>query len=121
VDFILVAVPLVMIFLATLAVVQAAYLRNLMIDAAVEGSRYAAMADGSTEAGLDRSRQVLNLALGKDFDADYSAEIVVLGGAGSKSGQKVVTVSITKQVDFAGLLPIGPTIRAVASASLQLQ
>jgi len=121
VDFILVAVPMVMIFLATLAVVQTAYLRNLMIDAAVEGSRSAAMADGSTEAGIERSREVLSLALGNDFDADYAAETRLLGGFGSKSGQKIVTVSITKQVEFAGLLPIGPTIRAVASASLELQ
>ena len=121
VDFILVAVPLVLIFLATLTVAQAAYLRNIMTDAAVEGSRYAALADGSAAAGVDRSREVLVSALGADFEAEYSAETYFLPSTSGNPGEKVVRISITKKLNLAGLLPVGPIIEAVASASLELQ
>ena len=115
VDFILVSIPLLAVFFWTLSVTQTAYLRNVLLDAAVEGSRSAALADGTEAGAVLKTKQVLNLALGGDLNAE------VLAGFEQHGTLRVSRVEIIAQVPMAGLLPINSTIRVVADASNELQ
>ena len=81
----------------------------------MEGSRSAALADGTEAGAIFKSRQVLDSALGGDLNAEVLARFEQHGTL------RVSRVEIIAQVPLAGLLPINSTIRVVADASNELQ
>lgn len=64
VDFVLVSVLVLALFLLVLQVAVFLHVRNVVTAAAGEGARYAATADRSPEDGAARARQAIRDALG---------------------------------------------------------
>jgi Flp pilus assembly protein TadG len=64
VDFVLVSVLLVTLFLMVLQVGVVLHVRNVLVASAAEGARYAANADRSPDEGAERAKQVIASALG---------------------------------------------------------
>ena len=80
VEFTLVTVVLVALFLAILQLALALYVRNTLIAAAAEGARYAANADRDLPDGEARTRELVSTSLGERFAGDIRAGRSVVGG-----------------------------------------
>jgi Flp pilus assembly protein TadG len=107
VDFVLVLVVLVPLFLGILQVALVLHVRNTLTAAASEGARYAATADRPLEAGAVRTRQQIAGALAARF-----AEHVSVAPA-SVRGAPGVEVRVVAEVPPLGLW--GPAVRLVAT------
>lgn len=76
-DFILVAIPLLMVSLAQLSIFLSAFILNVIRDSAVEGARYASLADQTAEQGCARSQALVAAALGESINPVFSCQSIV--------------------------------------------
>lgn len=98
VEFSLVSVLLVALVLAVLQLALALHIRNTVLDAAAEGARYAALADNSLDDGVERTRQLIVVALGPAYARDISADYARYAGLPS------TRVRVLSPLPLAGLL-----------------
>jgi Flp pilus assembly protein TadG len=103
VDFVLVLVVLVPLFLAILQVALVLHVRNTLTSAASEGARYAATADQPLGAGVARTREQISGALAGRFARQVSAHNATVQGAPG------VEVDVVAAVPPLGLW--GPAVR----------
>lgn len=103
VDFVLVLVLLVPLFLGILQVALVLHVRNTLTAAASEGARYAATADRPLDAGEARTRQQISGALAARFARDVRARPATVHGAPG------VEVDVTADVPPLGIW--GPAVR----------
>lgn len=97
VDFVLVSVVVVPLFLGILQVGLFLYLRNTMTAAASEGAHYAAVLNRDTADGADRTRQLVDGVVRDELIESVTAEEVDL------DGQPVVRVAISAHMPALGL------------------
>lgn len=107
VDFVLVVVVVVPLFLGILQVALVLHVRNTLTSAASEGARYAATADRAPEDGAARTRQQIIGALAARFARDVTARPATVRGAPG------VEVAVTAEVPALGLW--GPAVRLVST------
>jgi Flp pilus assembly protein TadG len=107
VDFVLVLVVLVPLFLGILQVALVLHVRNTLTAAASEGARYAATVDRPLDAGEARTRQQIGGALAGRFARDVRARPTTVHGAPG------VEVDVTAVVPPLGIW--GPGVRLRAS------
>lgn len=107
VDFVLVLVVLVPLFLGILQVALVLHVRNTLTSAASEGARYAATVDRPLEAGVARTRSQIAGAVAERFAHDVTASETVVGGVA------VVRVDVRAEVPPLGLW--GPAVRLAVS------
>jgi Flp pilus assembly protein TadG len=81
VDFVLVLVVLVPLFLGILQVALVLLVRNTLASAASEGARYAATLDHGPADGAARTRQQIDGAISGRFAQDVEASAVRVDGA----------------------------------------
>ena len=81
VDFVLVFVVLVPIFLGILQVALVLLVRNTLASAASEGARYAATLDREPADGVARTRSQIDGAISGRYADDVSARPAVVDGA----------------------------------------
>lgn len=81
VDFVLVVVVLVPLFLGIIQVALVLHVRNTLTSAASEGARYAATIDRPPDAGVAKTRQQIAGAIAERFASDVTATQVVVRGA----------------------------------------
>jgi len=103
VDFVLVLVVLVPLFLGVLQVGLVLHVRNTLTAAASEGARYAATVNGSPETGADRTRSQIRGALADRFARRVTAREVLVDGVPG------VEVEVAAEVPALGLW--GPAVR----------
>jgi Flp pilus assembly protein TadG len=115
VEFVFISIPLLLTSFTSLMIVQAGYVHNLLLDAAVEGSRYAANADGDLASGVQRAEEILKQTIGEANNRQIKANYRLL------SGQKAAEIRIQQEIPSAGLLLMPLQVEAVARATLQLQ
>jgi Flp pilus assembly protein TadG len=107
VDFVLVLVVLVPLFLGILQVALVLHVRNTLTSAAAEGARYAATADRPLEAGVDRTRAQIAGAVAARFARDVTASETLM------DGMPVVRVDAVAEVPPLGVW--GPAVRVAVS------
>lgn len=103
VDFVLVLVVLLPLFLGILQVGMVLHVRNTLTAAASEGARYAATVDRPLDAGVARTRQQIGEALAARFARRVTAREVTVAGAPG------VEVDVVADVPPLGLW--GPAVR----------
>lgn len=103
VDFVLVLVVLVPLFLGVLQVGLVLHVRNTLTAAASEGARYAATADRTPAQGAARTRAQISDALAARFARDVEGRSVMLEGV------PAVRVDVAAEVPPLGLW--GPAVR----------
>jgi Flp pilus assembly protein TadG len=81
VDFVLVLVVLVPVFLGILQVALVLLVRNTLASAASEGARYAATLDRGPDDGAARTRDQIDGAISGRFARDISASSTTVDGA----------------------------------------
>jgi Flp pilus assembly protein TadG len=103
VDFVLVLVVLLPLFLGILQVGLVLHVRNTLVAAASEGARYAATVDRPDSAGVTRTRELIAGALAARFARDISVH------PDSVAGAPGVRVDVVAEVPPLGLW--GPAVR----------
>ncbi|NED96072.1 pilus assembly protein [Phytoactinopolyspora alkaliphila] len=98
VEFTLVSVLLVTLFLAVLQIGFVIHVRNTLVASAAEGARHAANANRSLDDGRARTRSLIAEALSLRFAGDVSTRMVNIGGAAT------VEVTVTTTLPVVGLL-----------------
>jgi Flp pilus assembly protein TadG len=78
-DFVLVVFPMLAIFVGTVTIGMASYARTVILDATIEGARFAALADQSLAAGTQKTRELVQATLGSVISLDVSASSSRLG------------------------------------------
>jgi Flp pilus assembly protein TadG len=112
VDFVLVLVVLVPLFLGIMQVALVLHVRNTLTSAASEGARFAATVDQPLAAGVDRTRTQIAGAIAGRFAEDITATQTVRGGV------PVVRVDVVAEVPPLGVW--GPGVRlAVAGHAVE--
>jgi Flp pilus assembly protein TadG len=103
VDFVLVLLVLLPLFLGILQVALVLHVRNTLTAAASEGARYAATVDRPPSAGVERTRQQVAGVLAGRFARDITAHPETVAGAPG------VRVDVVALVPPLGLW--GPAVR----------
>lgn len=97
VDFVLVMVLLVPIFLGILQVALVLHVRNTITSAASEGARYGATLDRSAADGAARTRDQIRGAISDRFAREVSGRETVINGA------PAVVVNVRAEVPALGI------------------
>jgi Flp pilus assembly protein TadG len=115
VDFVLVSVLVLALFLVVFQVGVVLHARNVLVASAAEGARYAATADRTPEEGAVRAREAIAQALGERVAASMDCH-PVLGGA--IDGAPVVDIRCTGPLPVV-FLPAGPLTITVHGHALE--
>ena len=107
VDFVLVLVVLVPLFLGILQVALVLHVRNTLTSAASEGARYAATVDRSLDAGVERTRTQIEGAVAGRFAQHVTATHA------TRDGVRVVRVDVVAEVPPLGVW--GPAVEVAVS------
>src|SRR5699024_7835758 len=109
-EFVLVGLLLTALTLGILQFGLAAYTRNVVQDAAVEGAFHAALADTTTAEAEQRAREVVTRALGRDV-VDWAVI-----APQTKGGVEFVSVDLAATYPLVGLfgIPAGSLVSARA-------
>jgi len=78
-DFVLVAFPMLAIFVATVSISFASYARTVLLDATIEGARYAALADQDLEAGIQKTKKLVRQSIGDGLVYEVSGHQFQVG------------------------------------------
>ena len=105
-EFVMVSGLLTMLTLGVLQLGLALLVRNTLIDAAAEGARFGALADNSPADGVERTQQLIAVALGERYADDVSSD------ADSYLGHPALVITVVAPLPLAGLL--GPTVLEVS-------
>ncbi len=81
VEFVLVSILVVTLFLAVAQLAMALHVRNTLIAAAAEGARYGANSDRGPEDAVDRTQDVIAQSLSPRFVGEVSAGFEDVAGA----------------------------------------
>lgn len=87
VEFVLISLPLVLLAVTSMAIALNSFVSIVIRDSAIEGARFAALADQNSAAGCLRAQQLINVALAGKFVPKVSCqsfdgleEVVVVHG-----------------------------------------
>jgi Flp pilus assembly protein TadG len=98
VDFVLVSVVLLTVFLGVVQLGVALHVRNTLVAAAAEGARYGANADRSAADGEQRTRELVTTSLSSGLVQEVAA------GYEDVAGTSTVVVEIRARLPLVGLL-----------------
>lgn len=82
-DFVLVAFPMLAIFVATISITFGSYARLVLLDSTIEGARFAALADQDIDSGIAKTRQLVAAALGPGLRVNVVGSLSKLGSVES--------------------------------------
>jgi len=101
VDFLLVALLVTVLVLGVIQVALTSHVRNVLIDAAAEGARYAALDGRDLDQGAGRTEQLITSTLPSAYAQRVSADLV------ERQGVSLVEVRVQAPIPVLGLL--GPS------------
>ncbi len=100
----------------TLSVIQlglALHIRNTVQDAASEGARYAALADSSLDAGVQRTGDLISAAIGDSYASDVTATYA------DYDGFPATTVTVRTTLPLMGLVGIDGALEVQGHAAVE--
>ncbi|WP_235925281.1 MULTISPECIES: TadE/TadG family type IV pilus assembly protein [Actinomyces] len=109
-EFVMVGSLVIAVAVALLQLALGLYARNVLIDAAGEGARRAALAGGTEEEAAARVRALTGAALADDYVTDVRVRRAV------RDGLPVVEVEVSAPMPVLGLLGPGGSLRVSGHA-----
>ena len=97
VEFTLVSILLVLLTLGVMQVALVLHVKNTVSDAASEGARWAALADSSLEAGVERTGELIDTSVGSDYSERIRARYLTW------LGQPAVEIVVRTRLPALGL------------------
>lgn len=114
VDFILISVPMLLISVSAITFCLGSFAQVVVRDAAIEGARFAALADQDAAAGCSRARQQVLSALGA-----VSAKFECRSLTDSTAGLQIIEVIMP--IRMLGIITTSVQLRGVGRAPIELQ
>lgn len=78
-DFVLVAFPLLAVFVATTSITFGSYARSVLLDSTIEGARHAALADQDIPSGIAKTKELVAAALGPSLNINVAGHFFSVG------------------------------------------
>ncbi|MCU1419271.1 MAG: pilus assembly protein [Mycetocola sp.] len=113
VEFTFVAVLLTGLTLSVLQLGVALHVRNTVIDAAAEGARFAALADNGPGDGVARTKELITVAIGRDYAHDVTAR------SGTFLGHPSVDIRVVTRLPLLGLVGVENALEVTGHAALE--
>jgi Flp pilus assembly protein TadG len=110
VDFALVGSLLTFLFVALIQLALILHVRNVVIDCAVEGARYGALADRDPAAGAARAQALIRAELNDRYAENVTGRAVTVGGL------ELVEVDVRAPLPVAGLVGFGRSVHVAGHA-----
>lgn len=111
-DFVLVAFPMLAIFSATISITLGSYARVVLLDATIEGARFAALADQDITSGIVKTQKLITQSLGP-------ATKVEVVGFSSRIGT-IESIRLVSSLRLA-ILPGGTLLRVSSVATREVE
>ncbi|GAB3121082.1 TadE/TadG family type IV pilus assembly protein [Glaciibacter psychrotolerans] len=112
-EFVLVAALLTLLTLSVIQLALALYVRTTLLDAASEGARYAALAGNGPSDGAERTRDLIESAIGPVYASHITAAY------GTQYGFPSVEVRVRAPLPLLGLLGFDRGVRVVGHAAVE--
>ena len=77
--FVLVAFPMLAIFVATVSITLGSYARLVLLDSTIEGARFAALADQDIASGIAKTKKLVASALGPGLNVNVEGSVSRFG------------------------------------------
>lgn len=106
-------VLLTALLLAVVQLALALHVRNTVLDAAAEGARYAALAGSSADAGVERTRALIDAAIAVDYADDVRASTASVGGV------PAIAITVHTTLPIVGLLGPERALEVTGHAALE--
>lgn len=113
VENLLVTVLLTALALAVVQLALALHVRTTVADAASEGARFGALAGNGPDDAVDRTRQLVDSAIGHGYATDIRAEY------GDYRGHRSLAVIVEGALPVIGLLGVGEGLHAVGRSAVE--
>ena len=97
-EFVMVGALLTVLTLSVIQLGLVLLIRNTVLDAAAEGARFAALADNGLVDGVERTTQLVTVALGPSYATDVSASY------GSYLGHPAAIITVRAPLPLIGLI-----------------
>lgn len=111
-EFTMVVGLLTLVVLSVMQLALGLHVRNVLQDAAAEGARYGALVGSSPAAGIDRTRALIETAIGSDYARSITAATTTV------AGHPALRLTVQAPLPVLGL--VGPTTLEVqGSAALE--
>jgi Flp pilus assembly protein TadG len=104
VEFVMVGVLLLAVFLAVVQLGVTLHVRNTLVAAAAEGARYAANADRGPAEGAQRAQELIAQSLSAAYAQDVTAGAELVGGV------ETVVVRVRAPVPVVGFVDVVPAL-----------
>jgi len=111
-EFAMVGGLLVILLLAVVQFTVVLLVRGTLQDAAAQGARVAAFADGSLGDGVNRTRQLIRTSLGPGYAQQISA------GYSTVAGVRVVEIRVESPLPVIGLIGFTGTLGVTGHAAI---
>jgi hypothetical protein len=112
-EFVMVGALLTVLTLAVIQLGLALLVRNTVLDAAAEGARFAALADGGLTDGADRTRDLIGTAIGSGYADDVTSRYV------EYRGHPAVEVTVRTTLPLIGLIGLEDALEVSGHASVE--
>ena len=112
-EFVMVGALLTVLTLSVLQLGLALHIRNTVQDAAAEGARYGALADNVPADGVERARELINLAIGDDYAQNVTVH------PGNWMGHPAVTITVRTRLPLFGLVGIDGVLEVSGHAAVE--
>lgn len=99
-EFAMVGTLLTVLTLSVMQLGFALLIRNTTMDAASEGARFAALADNNLSDGVQRTKELITVAIGPGYAKDVTAEY------GTYLGHPAIVVTVNTPLPLIGLIGI---------------
>lgn len=113
VEFTFVTVLLTALTLSVLQLGLTLHVRNTVIDAAAEGARFAALADNGPADGVERTKNLITVAIGADYARDVTA------GTGTFLGHPSVDIRVVTRLPLLGLVGVEHALEVRGHAAVE--
>jgi Flp pilus assembly protein TadG len=112
-EFVMVGALLTVLTLSVIQLGLVLLIRNTVLDAAAEGARFAALADNGLADGIERTSQLVTVALGPSYAQDVSAEY------GSYLGHPAAIVTVRAPLPLIGLIGLERGLEVEGHAAVE--
>ena len=99
-DFVLVAFPMLAIFVATISITLGSYARLVLLDSTIEGARFAALADQDIASGIAKTRQLVAAALGPGMSVNVAGNVSRFGSVESVRLVSTLGINLIPGINF---------------------
>ena len=109
-DFVFLAAPLALIPLSVISVSFVSYAQTVLQDSAIEGARYAALADQDSSGGCKRSLELAKEAFAGFLDLKASCSLT------SHASGELEQVVVMAKIPVFGIISLSPELSATGRA-----